>query len=194
MKSLFNIIYNLSKMSFNLINDKEFKFKQIKKVGKGTTYKINTDNNDIIYIETPFMTNPFGIEKKLNDDIIKLQFDGVKDNTNKNNITFFDFVKELEMKILNDFNKFQTKQNIIHNNLYIKSQIVYKHNKYDDLLIITFNKKFHNVDIYKKDGEIKNIYDLNKNDLIKCYLTITNLWVTDEFISYKYHINKITIS
>jgi len=179
----------------NLIIDKEFIFKSVRRSKNGNTYKINTNNNDVIYIETPYMTVPFGLEQKLNDTIIKLQFDGVKDNSNSDNIIFYNFIKELEMKILNDYNTFLKKQNRnINQNIYIKSQIVYKNNKYDDLLIATFNKKFHNIDIYKKDGEIQNIYDIDKNSLVKCYLTITNLWVTDEFISYKYHINKILIS
>lgn len=173
-------------------NNKEFEFKLIKQIKTGHLYSINTKDNEYLYIETPFMSVPFGVEKYYQDTILKLQFDDTKNQTNDKMMDFYNFIKNVEQQIKEEFIE-QYKDSIVDiDNMMIKTQIVNK-NKYDDLLMVKFNKKYHNIDICKENGEIQNIYNIDKNSIIKCNLYINNIWVDNSVISYKLNINKITI-
>lgn len=164
-----------------------FHFKSIKQINNGYLYSIHTSNNEYLYIDTPFMSVPFGVEKMYQYTILKLQFDDTKNTLNSKMMEFYNFIKEFEDKIKEDFMLQYNLTDII-----LNTQIVNKE-KYDDLLIVKCNKKSHNIEICKENGEIQSIYNIERNTILKCNVYINNIWVDNNTISYKLNINKIIL-
>ena len=158
-------------------------FVNSKKIKDWNVEDIRDINDKIIYFHTPLMYVPFGIEKEYNNYIIKLQFKGLKNNTNPEMLNFYNSIIHFENEIINI-------KNIDKNNF--KSQIIYKNN-YDDLLIIKINKKFYNIEIVNQKSEIKNIFDIKKKSEIECKLHVDNLWDNGKIITTKFIVDKIII-
>lgn len=158
-------------------------FSNSKKIKEWEVEEIVDTNDEKIYFETPYMFLPFGLEKEYNNYILKLQFKGVKNNSNQEMIDFYNLIKNHEDTLI-------TKKNI--DKTQFKSQIIQK-NDYDDLLIIKINKKFFNIDIFDDKGEIKNIFNLEKKSEIKCKIHVDSLWNNSKIYTSKFIVDKITI-
>jgi hypothetical protein len=135
-----------------------------------------------VCLETPFMNLPFGIEEEYSNSVLKLQFNGVKSKTNENMINFHNLIKNIEKKIVS----------IKEDNKIFKSSII-KKEKYDDLLYIKINKKSFNIDIKNNSGELKNIYDINKNSKLKCTIFIDKLWYNNTCSTFKFILDNIIL-
>lgn len=110
---------------------------------------------------------PFGIEKNYDNYIIKIlknsntssYFEKLLD-IEKNHINFLSLDSKLDKELIN-FN----------------SQIIEKKN-YGDFLIVKIPivKKQFQVDIFDKNNDRKNIFDINKKQIANLKLYIDNLW------------------
>ena len=158
-------------------------FSNHKQIKEWEVLDIRDENNNKLYFETPFMYLPFGLEKEYSDYILKLQFRGVKDDSNSEMKEFYNLIKNFEEKIIN-LKGIEEKK--------FKSQIIEKNN-YDDLLIIKIKKKFFNIDISNSNSEIKNIFDIQKKSQIKCTMHIDNLWSNNKNSICKFILDKIII-
>ena len=98
-------------------------------------------------------------------------------------IEFHNLIKYFENKIIE-------KKNIDRDTF--KSQIIYKEN-YDDILVIKINKKFFNINIINDQGDIKNIFDIEKKSEIKCKIHIDNIWNNHSIFSSKFLLDEIII-
>jgi hypothetical protein len=161
----------------------EIFFSNSKKIKEWNVEDIRNKDNKKIYFNTPLMYVPFGIEKEYNNYIIKLQFKGLKNNTNPEMQNFYNSIIHFENEIMNIKN--------IDKNIF-KSQITSKNN-YDDLLVIKINKKFYNIDIVNQKSEIRNIFDIKKKSEIECKLHINNLWDNGKIVTTKFIVEKIII-
>lgn len=134
-------------------------------------------NDNPLYIETPEMYVPFGLEKEYNNFIIKLQFN----RNNEETIDFYNFILELEDKI----------KELLNTNS-LKSEIVHTNKKFDPLLKtkILCIKNSINID-YKKNNEFGNIYDFEKKTNIKAFLMIDNLFRKNSNYYCKFKLKKI---
>tara|TARA_Y100001970_G_C14156885_1_gene816093 strand:+ start:978 stop:1487 length:510 start_codon:yes stop_codon:yes gene_type:complete len=137
---------------------------------------------DFIF-STPIMKCAFGLEEYKNNHYIKLQFDGNLENHSP----FFDFIKKLEY-----FFKSYFKTNAI-------ATQIRKYKNYDPLLVLKVPVKkmksggqHFNVDI--EDDKLTTIHDIKKGMLLRCILSVNNVWHNDKLTSYKLTIKKIIIT
>lgn len=174
---MYNNIMSLKLQIDNII------FSNYKKVKEWEVEDIRDKENKKIYFETPYMYLPFGLEKDYKNYILKLQFKGVKNNSNKEMIEFYDIINYFENKIIKN-------KNI--NKEFFKSQIIEKDN-YDDILVIRINKKFYNINITNDNNDIKNIFDIEKKSEIKCKIHIDNIWNNNNIFTSKFILDEIII-
>ena len=158
-------------------------FSNYKKVKEWEVEDIRDKENKKIYFETPYMYLPFGLEKDYKNYILKLQFKGVKNKSNKEMEDFYDIISYYENKIIE-------KKNI--NKDLFKSQIINKGN-YDDMLVIKINKKFFNINITNDIGDLKNIFQIEKKSEIKCKIHIDNIWGNNNIFTSKFILDEIII-
>lgn len=161
----------------------EMKILFSKKVKNWEVYSVLNNNSSKYYFETPYMFLPFGVEKNYSDHILKLQFNGVKNNSNIEMINFYNLIKYFENKII-------LTKCIPENKL--KTNIIIK-NGYDDLLLLYIKKKFYNIEIFNHKGEIKNIFDIKNKSKVKCFFHSENLWYDGNIYTNKFYIDKIII-
>tara|TARA_Y100000589_G_C26868527_1_gene512947 strand:+ start:154 stop:678 length:525 start_codon:yes stop_codon:yes gene_type:complete len=127
-------------------------------------------NNHKFIVKTPIMTIPFGLEKQYNDYILKLQFNGVKSNTDSKMVDFYNVICNIEK------NHIEYLQN---SDEYI-SQIK-RMDDFDDLLIVKIKKKYNKIITNFKNNEDENIsiFDLKKKMKVQCILELNQIWKTN---------------
>lgn len=161
----------------------EIFFLNSKKIKEWNVEDIRDKNNKKIIFNTPLMYVPFGVEKDYNNYIIKLQFKGLKSNTNPEMESFYNLIRNFENEIIDIKNIDKEK---------FKSQIIIKEN-YDNLLVIKINKKFCNIEILNQKSEMRNIFNIEKKSEIECKLHLDNLWDNGKIVTTKFIVDKIII-
>lgn len=146
--------------------------------------EISLGNNPII-ITTPVMVCPFGFNKNINS--LLLQFTNC--NTDPEMNSFYNFVKELELKQMEYIGLNEDEID-----LYL-SQIKFdKDRKYDPNLIlkVPFKSNGYNVNIKTKGTSISvtNIYKWTK---LKCDIYIDKIWKFNGKFICKWKVNNILI-
>ena len=197
IKNLKNIdhgIYTIDKINYinyNLKNPNTQKKEYI----NDTTVAVNNDklayiqviynNNPIIYITTPKMFCPFGLNKKNN--LMNLQFSNYKTDVHMN--SFFEFIKNIEFQQMAHIGI--TEENI---DLY-NSQIQYdKKDVYDPTLIVKlpFNYNKYEVDIYN-DKFLISIFNIQKFNSLTCDIYIDKIWKYNEKYVCKWKVRNIFV-
>ena len=138
-----------------------------------------------IELTTPTMVCPFGFSKENNN--LTLQFTNVRTDPEMN--SFFNFIQELEMKIMNKLGLQEDDSDLF------LSQIRFdKNGKYDPNLLIKvpFIRNTYGVDIKSKSGpvSIANIFKFSK---LKCDIYIDNIWKFNDKYVCKWKVRRILI-
>jgi hypothetical protein len=171
------------KKDFKTIKLENLVFSNEKNInGKWKSIDIKYNNKKLEFM-TPLIYFPFGIENEYGNYYMKLQFSGVKNNTNPELIYFYQFIQNIENTIINylkiDLNKF-------------KSSICIK-DKYDNLLktkIISYKKRLNyiiNSDTYT------TIYEIPKKSWIKCLLYIDKIVYNNDIYTCKILMKEICV-
>ena len=145
--------------------------------------QIMYNQNPLIYVTTPMMICPFGLDRKTNT--INLQFTNHK--TDKIMNSFLEFIRNIE---------FQQMQMIgldeENSDLYL-SQIRYP-KKFDPNLVVKlpFNYNKYNVDIYNDQFPI-SIFNISKFNKMTCDIYIDKMWKFNERYVCKWKVKKIFV-
>lgn len=143
------------------------------------------NNNPIIYVTTPKMFCPFGLNK--NGYIMNLQFTNYK--TDKEMNGFFEFIKNIEFQQMEHIGLDES--NI---DLY-KSQIQYsKNDMYDPSLVVKLPFKYNKfeTDIYSDDFPL-SIFNIQKYMNMKCDIYIDKIWKFNDKFYCKWKVKNIFI-
>ena len=143
------------------------------------------NNNPIIYVTTPKMFCPFGLNK--NGYIMNLQFTNYK--TDKEMNGFFEFIKNIEFQQMEHIGLDES--NI---DLY-KSQIQYsKNDMYDPSLVVKLPFKYNKfeTDIYSDDFPL-SIFNIQKYMNMKCDIYIDKIWKFNDKFYCKWKVRNIFI-
>jgi len=143
---------------------------------------IKYDNKKLEFI-TPLIYMPFGIENEYNNYILKLQFNGAKNNTNSDLIHFYNFIEKLEKNIIEYLKIDKIK---------FKSSICIKHN-YDNLLKAKFNSYKKRINCKINSNNYTTIYEIPKKTWIKCILYIDKIIFNEEIYTCKFIIKEICV-
>ena len=143
------------------------------------------NNNPIIYVTTPKMFCPFGLNKK--GYTINLQFTNYKTDPHMN--SFFEFIKNIEFQQMSHIGL--TKENA---DLYM-SQIQYdKKEIYDPTFIIKLPFKYNkfDVDIYNDKFPI-SILSIQKFMSMTCDIYIDKIWKFNDKYICKWKVKNIYV-
>lgn len=143
------------------------------------------NNNPTIYLTTPKMFCPFGLNTTTN--ILNLQFTNLK--SDKNMKSFYEFIKNLEYSQMAYIGLSEENCELYN------SQIQHdKNGKYDPTLIckLPFTYNRYDVDIYKDDYPI-TIKGLNKFINVTCDIYIDKIWKYNERYICKWKIKNIYV-
>ena len=143
---------------------------------------VKYDNKKLEFI-TPLIYMPFGIENEYNNYILKLQFNGIKNNTNSDLIHFYNFIDKLEKNII-EYLKIDKKK--------FKSSICIKHN-YDNLLKAKLNSYKKRINCKINSDNYTTIYEIPKKTWIKCILYIDKIIFNEEIYTCKFIIKEICV-
>ena len=138
-------------------------------------------NDSSIYLTTPKMRIPFGVDNIGNDYLFKLSF--YKMNKNDEYQNFHNFIVELE----NHFRTLLESQNL-------KSSIFY-HARFDPNIVIkipTHKNGSFNCECVDASGTPFNIHNLEAGDDLVCEIVIDTVWVGKDKFNYKIKAKKIT--
>tara|TARA_B100000902_G_scaffold191520_1_gene183053 strand:+ start:698 stop:1297 length:600 start_codon:yes stop_codon:yes gene_type:complete len=183
------VIDNIKYINFNIVNpnakSKEYE-QTIDDVLNNEKYaytQIMYNRNPLVYVTTPLMVCPFGLDRKTN--IINLQFTNYK--TDKIMNSFFEFIKNIE---------FQQMQYIglddDNSDLYL-SQIRYP-KQFDPNLIVKlpFNYNKYNVDIYH-DSFPMSIFNITPFSKMTCDIYIDKIWKYNDRYICKWKVKQIFV-
>lgn len=151
---------------------------------------INYNDYPMLYVTTPVMLCPFGVNISNTNSSLTLQFSNYK--TNSLMKSFFEFIKEIELRQM-----LYLGLTDINTDLY-NSQIRYdKNGKYDPNLLIKipFNSKYNRfeVDVHNKNYPNASIMNINKFAKLKCDIYIDKIWKFNEKYICKWKVKKIEI-
>lgn len=134
------------------------------------------NNNPIIYVTTPKMFCPFGLNKK--GYTMNLQFNNY--NTDHEMKGFFEFVKNIEFQQMEHIGLDESNSDLY------TSQIQYsKDDKYDPTMIVKLPFKYNKfeVDIYNDEFPL-SVFNIQKFMNMKCDIYIDKIWkFNDKYIS-----------
>lgn len=165
----------------------DFKNVVIDKITLNDSVKSSFDiryNDKPLYIYSPKLYIPFGIENYKNSYSLSLQLRNIDNYENLKK--FSEFIQELEkhfielLDISEDELTSQIKLNI--------------DNKYDPILYTKFISKYNKVEAEVKNynNEPMNIFDIEKNNYCKCLLYLDKVWKFNSY-TYKIKIKEIKI-
>ena len=147
--------------------------------------QIMYNRNPIIYITTPKMFCPFGLNK--NTNIMNLQFTNLKTDVHMK--SFFEFIKNIEFQQMAHIGL--TEENI---DIY-KSQIQYdKNGIYDPTLVtkLPFNYNKYEVDIFSDKFPI-TILNIQKYMNMTCDIYIDKIWKFNDQYICKWKVRNIFV-
>jgi hypothetical protein len=134
------------------------------------------NNNPIIYVTTPKMFCPFGLNKK--SYTMNLQFNNY--STDPEMKGFFEFIKNIEFQQMEHIGLGESNSDLY------TSQIQYsKDNIYDPTMIVKLPFKYNKfeVDIYNDEFPL-SVFNIQKFMNMKCDIYIDKIWkFNDKYIS-----------
>ena len=143
----------------------------------------NKKNNDKIFITTPILYLPFGLEKEYNNLYLKLQLRKTHDKEYNNELdNLLETVQSIEEQIEKKIGK------------NVKSQIRL-HEKYDPIIItkVPVYKGKTKTEVIDKDGSPFNIYKLEKGIFLKAKLQFDRVFEYNGTIAYKIKVVEIKL-
>jgi len=129
-----------------------------------------------IYLQTPEFKATFGVEEKFDKFFINLCMNDTIESQE-----LYHFIKGFEKLFSDKFS--QLKNSAIRESVKFPPIL--------QLIIPEKNKQFQ-CDIEEKNGTPLTIYNINKGDLLKCFLLIDSIWYFKGKYSYKIKLKKIT--
>ena len=172
---------NLKKKEF--IEDKSVAIHNDKLSHVGLVY----GKNKMIYVTTPVMVCPFGVNQN-NGFIMNLQFTNYENDDKMNEFYLF-------MKALEELQKKHMGIDETTDELYISQVKRDKHKKYDPNLVVKlpFRQNKFELEAYNKDGEHTNILNIPKFCKVQCDIYIDNIWKFNDQYICKWKLHKLTM-
>jgi hypothetical protein len=143
----------------------------------------NKKTNGKVFIETPILHLPFGLEKEYNNLYLKLQLRKTHDKEYNNELdNLLETLQSIEEQIEKKLGK------------NIKSQIRL-HEKYDPIIItkVPVYKGKTKTEFFDKDGSPFNIYNLEKGSFLKAKLQFDRIFEYNGSLVYKIKVVKIKL-
>ena len=164
----------------NSINFDNLKCLNIQKINKSFFIIPVFLNNEPLYIQTPLLNLPFGINTIHNKTYVKLQFPTLP---NEKQYKFLQFLWKLEKYIYrNKFKKIWSKLRRKHTDKNLKSSVNQKYNSQSGP-IFTSQISGH-CDIYNQHNQFIKISDIPNNCYIKTISMLNGLWVHNKTIGF----------
>lgn len=141
--------------------------------------------NNMIYLTTPVMTCPFGVNQS-NGFIMNLQFTNYENDDKMKE--FYLFIKSLE-----ELQKNHIGIDDDNDDLYISQIKRDKNNKYDPNLVVKlpFRQNRFELEAYNKEGEHINILNIPKFCKVQCDIYIDKIWKFNDQYVCKWKLYKL---
>jgi len=192
LKNISHKAYDIEKIRYVNFSCKNPNVKK-KEFIEDTSVAVNNDKlshvglyyskNSIIYVTTPVMVCPFGVNQS-NGFMMNLQFTNYENDDRMKE--FYLFIKSLEELQKNHMGFDDT-----NDDLYISQVKRDKQKKYDPNLVVKlpFRQNKFELEAYNKDGDIINVMNIPKFCKVQCDIYIDKIWkFNDQYIcKWKLH-------
>ena len=192
LKNISHKAYDIEKIRYVNFSCKNPNVKK-KEFIEDTSVAVNNDKlshvglyyskNSIIYVTTPVMVCPFGVNQS-NGFMMNLQFTNYENDDRMKE--FYLFIKSLE-----ELQKNHMGFDDSNDDLYISQVKRDKQKKYDPNLVVKlpFRQNKFELEAYNKDGDIINVMNIPKFCKVQCDIYIDKIWkFNDQYIcKWKLH-------